>query len=127
MRFAGGELLDARAELQEVRREMEEAVDRILASAEAIVTEGGETMRGHGVAVMEACGVNDLVGQRIGKVSALLAELDDRLRRLASECRVSLMAEIETDAERRRRELILNGPPLTGATISQADIDSLFE
>lgn len=125
MRYAGAELLDARDELHEAKVEMERAVDEILAHTATISAK--PELVDAAMALMETCAFNDIIGQRIDKVQRVLRELDDRLRQLASDTRVGLMAEIETDNDRRRRELILNGPALHTTAITQAEIDNLFD
>lgn len=125
MRYAGAELLDARDELHEAKVEMERAFDEILAQAATI--SANRELADTATALMETCAFNDIIGQRIDKVQRVLQELDDRLRQLGSDTRVSLLAEIETDSDRRRRELILHGPALHTTAATQAEIDSLFD
>jgi chemotaxis protein CheZ len=124
MRYAGAELLDARTELHEAKAEIERSVHQILLDAEALV--GAPELAPHATSLMEICAFGDIVGQRIDKVQAVLRELDDRLRQLATDTRIGLIAEIESLADKRRRELILNGPAIHTAAITQAEIDNLF-
>jgi hypothetical protein len=124
-RFAGERIGGALVELQAARQDVEKAVERILAAAEAILD--GDASVERAIAVMEACAVHDIVGQRLTKVEALLAELDRRLASLASAAALAPLPEPETASEARQRELWLNGPARATDGLSQADADRLFE
>ncbi|AAK22576.1 hypothetical protein [Caulobacter vibrioides] len=124
-RFAGERIGGALVELQAARQDVEKAVERILAEAEAMLD--GDTSVERAIAVMEACAVHDIVGQRLTKVEALLAELDRRLARLAGAAALTALPEPESPSEARQRELWLNGPARPAEGLSQADADRLFE
>lgn len=124
-RFAGERIGGALAELQAARQDVERAVERILAEAEAMLD--GDTSVARTIAVMEACAVHDIVGQRLSKVEALMAELDRRLASLAGAAGLAALPEVESPSEARQRELWLNGPARAAEGLSQADADRLFE
>jgi chemotaxis protein CheZ len=85
------------------------------------------------VRIFEACSFQDITGQRISKVVSTLSHLDDRINTLIE--RLKLMKiepdqetrrDVESEAERRRRELILHGPQHKGEGVSQDDVDALL-
>jgi chemotaxis protein CheZ len=83
--------------------------------------------------IFEACSFQDITGQRISKVVATLAHLDgrivtliERLKLIRLEPAEPKFAAAESGAERRCRELLLNGPQLRGEGICQDDVDALL-
>jgi chemotaxis protein CheZ len=120
---------------------METATQKILASAEAIDDcaralasalsndyHHGLTqdVQDHVVRIYEACNFQDLAGQRIGKVIAILMMIEDR--------RVAMIARHNGSEEQPVRhgetsgERFVNGPRLDGESshASQGDIDVMF-
>ena len=120
---------------------METATQKILASAEAIDDcaralasalsndyHHGLTqdVQDHVVRIYEACNFQDLAGQHIGKVIAILMMIEDRL--------VAMIARHNGSEERPVRhgetsgERLVNGPRLDGESghASQGDIDVMF-
>lgn len=83
--------------------------------------------------IMEACSFQDITGQRVTKVVNTLEFIEDRIRRIVSDWGREAFLDLpldevvagEGDDEDEAR--LLNGPQLTGAGLSQDDIDSLFD
>lgn len=102
----------ALAEIGEIRREFDAAVDTLLAHAEA-----GLAAARHGApadldqirsafhAILEASGFHDLSSQRLGRLEALLAPQEDG----------------------RPDGHLLNGPMALDCAPTQASIDALFD
>ena len=111
---------------------MEKAAQVVLTAAESI-DDGVRTIVGgdaapdiqHRIAQLyEACNFQDLAGQRIGKVIALLAHLEEQLAHVVGEWRANAaVAALET-----RDGSLINGPRLDGATghVDQRAVDALF-
>jgi chemotaxis protein CheZ len=141
----GTQLYRATDELDAVVGDTEAATETILAAAESIDEAAGTLMRALGgehrklveaihdqaIRIFEACNFQDITGQRISKVVALLQFI---------ETRVGSMAEIwhglegvagldePVAVESPGDESLLNGPALAGdgGVVSPHDIDSLF-
>ena len=120
---------------------METATQKILASAEAIddcaralasalsndYHHGlAQDVQDHVVRIYEACNFQDLAGQRIGKVIAILMMIEDRL--MAMIARHNGSEEQPVRHGETSRERLVNGPRLDGETgyASQGDIDVMF-
>jgi chemotaxis protein CheZ len=119
---------------------METATQKILGSAEVIddcaralasvlsddYHHGlAQDVQDHVVRIYEACNFQDLAGQRIGKVIAILMMVEERL--VAMIARYSAAGE-RSDATSSPGENFINGPRLDGATghANQHDIDAMF-
>lgn len=137
MRDADGRRLTrAAAELGAAVESMEKAAQTVLAAAESI-DDGVRALSGAGAAdpgcevapemqqriaqIYEACNFQDLAGQRIGKVIALLGHLEEQLAHVA-EGRAHDAAATESG------DGLINGPRLDGASghVDQRDVDRLF-
>ena len=120
---------------------MEAATQRILGSAEAIddcaraLTSAfsndyhhglAQDVQDHVVRIYEACNFQDLAGQRIGKVIAVLMMIEDRL--VAMIARHNGSEEQPVGHGETSRERLVNGPRLDGETgyASHGDIDVMF-
>lgn len=121
---------------------METATQKILASAEVIddcartlaaalsddYHHGlAQDMQDHVVRMYEACNFQDLAGQRIGKVIAMLIMIEERLvamieRNNSADEQRGATADTSPDTN------LINGPRLDGSTghASQLDIDAMF-
>ncbi|MBL8575292.1 MAG: protein phosphatase CheZ [Hyphomicrobiaceae bacterium] len=128
-------LPEAGRELEEIVNATEGATNTIMEAAETLMAADDSDHAAYKalvdekmVEIFEACSFQDITGQRVAKVVRTLTWLEERLASLAERLRVDEIEtpEEETDDERRRRELILNGPQVTGAGVSQDDIDALF-
>lgn len=80
------------------------------------------------IVIFEACSFQDITGQRIRKVVRTLSWIEERLGRLTHTLKIESSEghESETEEERRRRELILHGPQMKGAGVSQDFVDDVF-
>lgn len=128
---------EADRELSAMIQNTETAASRIMEAAEAIVeADAGdadayrETVNIQVMAIFEACAFQDITGQRISKVRANLESIETRVSRFAdavggadSDAPVS---EQEKKREKRKKDLILNGPAQEGEGVSQAEIDSML-
>ena len=123
-------------ELDAIVEATEEATNTIMTAAEEIMasdpadTEAYQALVGDKIVeIFEACAFQDITGQRISKVVTPLNHLDQRITRLVDRLKLMSISDApaeETAAERRQRELILNGPQMKGEAISQDDIDALL-
>ena len=117
------EIEEARAELDEARRSTEEAADAILSSAERLMSmddcpvEVSEEAMG----IMTACSFQDLAGQRMSKVSDVLARMEEREGGTAAkESNVLPLGVHPTDR-------LAQGPVVEGDGLDQSAIDDLLE
>ena len=122
----------AGAELEAITRDTENATHAIMNSAEAIMGMDGtgadykarvddEVMK-----IFEACSFQDITGQRVSKVVNVLKQIEERVGRLANTLGVEdKPAEMSTD-EKRKHDLLLNGPALNGPETKQDAIDAMF-
>ena len=113
-----------------------DAAETIAKAAKALTASGdrgqndelSQQIRDHVLRIFEACNFQDLSGQRITKVLAMLQFIDESIAR---------MMEIWGGAEAFKAytgpskddPALLNGPKLTGESghVSQADIDAILE
>ena len=134
----------AAGELAAAVESMETATQKVLASVEAIddcarvlvsalsddYHHGlAQDIQDHVVRVYEACNFQDLAGQRIGKVIATLAMVEEQLAGMIESCNsVDNAAQPDKAAGSRPTRDLLHGPRLDGAGghASQQDIDLMF-
>ena len=126
-------LSGANQELDAIVRDAEDATNAILNSAEAILEMDPETgglkdkVDDQVMRIFEACSFQDIIGQRVSKIVTLLAKIETCLGDMAER-----LGAPEPDAapltpeDRRRRDLMLNGPALNGPEVAQDAIDALF-
>lgn len=120
---------------------MEKATQKILASAEVVddcaralaaalsndYHHGlAQDVQDHVVRIYEACNFQDLAGQRIGKVIALLTMIEEKLAAMIA-CNSGTDTQPSETKPAPGTDLI-NGPRLDGAAghASQRDIDAMF-
>jgi len=79
--------------------------------------------------IFEACAFQDITGQRVSKIVKVLSRIEERISHLAdslgiedAEARGEMTAE-----EKRRHDLLLNGPAIAGPETKQDEIDALFD
>lgn len=138
-------LLTASEELEALKIATAAATDEILGIAEDVLAQL-EKLRvslpaGHDKSLLdsmevrlgrlfEACGFQDLTGQRSTKVARLLEGLDARVGNA-----LDLLDDVEVpdemalqmrDADAVGEAALLNGPQMTGEGLRQDDIDNLF-
>lgn len=137
-------LLTASEELESLKTATAAATDEILGIAEDVLSkvealrallpgpaepllDGMEHQLGR---LFEACGFQDLTGQRSTKVARLLESLDIRVGNA-----LDLMDDVEVpdeialqmrDTDASGEAALLNGPQASGDGLRQDDIDSLF-
>ena len=134
----------AAGELAAAVESMETATQKVLASVEAIddcarvlvsalsddYHHGlAQDIQDHVVRVYEACNFQDLAGQRIGKVIATLAMVEEQLAVMIENCNsVDNAVQPDKAAGSRPTSDLLHGPRLDGAGghASQQDIDLMF-
>lgn len=131
--LSGDRIPGAGAELHAVVKHTAEATHTIMAAAEDVM--GADTsdtkayqeyVSGKMMEIFEACTFQDITGQRIRKVVDTLDHIEKRLERFAEVMGVEDAALVETDADRHKRDNILNGPALNGPEVPQDEIDSMF-
>jgi chemotaxis protein CheZ len=123
----------ASMELDAVVRDTEAASDAIMSEAEALLMIDPVDLAAYkgevDVAMMriiESCSFQDLTGQRVRKVTTTLRQIEERVSQFANALRVKDAAREESPEDRRRRELLLNGPAINGPEVRQDSIDELF-
>lgn len=115
-----------------------EAVEGIEALTEKMAPEVAEQVSAAVTSVFEACGFQDITGQRItkvvtalqkieSKVDALLNAFGDDIRRDGAPRQSEKKTRTPNGAPARPDEHLLNGPQLPENAISQDDIDALFK
>ena len=132
----------AAGELGAAVESMETATQKILASAEAVddcaralasaqnddYHHGlAQDVEDHVVRIYEACNFQDLAGQRIGKVIAMLMTVEERLVAMIQRHSAAGAQPVHASKLAPSTKLI-NGPRLDGASgdASQLDIDAMF-
>ena len=131
---------DAENELRMVVKATEDATNRIMSSAETIMTADPIDSANYHLVVeqnimeiFEACSFQDITGQRINRVVETLEFVDYRVHKIARLLGIEdSFGERDFDEqafqERRQRkdDLILHGPQDEGNGVSQDAIDDLF-
>lgn len=123
-------------ELDAIVEATEEATNTIMSAAEEIMaadaadSDAYQSLVGEKVIdIFQACSFQDITGQRISKVVSTLNALDKRITTLVEKLKILRITDAagnETAAEKRARELMLNGPQFKGEGVSQDDIDAFF-
>lgn len=127
---------EAGLELEAIVQSTENATNTIMEQAELIMSADPDdmaayhdTVQGAVMEIFEACSFQDITGQRISKVVNTLVHIESKISSLADALGSALgeaIEEEETPEEKRRRELILNGPALEGEGIDQSDVDNIL-
>lgn len=126
----------AKEELQAVVDATEGATNEIFEAVEAIETLTGKMNKKHSAQVTEAvtriyeaCGFQDITGQRIAKVVSVLGQIELTVNGLLEvfgeevrEAPRERPAAAEPDSDKH----LMGGPQLPEAAMSQADIDALL-
>jgi chemotaxis protein CheZ len=125
-------------ELSAIVESTEGATNTIMESAEAVLsadaTDAGyvDLVSEKMMAIFEACSFQDLTGQRVNKVVETVEIIETRVNLLCEMLDMNsfdgpMPEEEEMSAkEKRKKDLILNGPALKGEGVDQSDIDKLF-
>lgn len=134
--MTGNKIPDAGRELDAIVEATEAATNTIMEAAEEIM--GADTsdpdayqelVSNKMIGIFEACTFQDITGQRISKVVETLRYIDERVTSFIEQLRIPAdldAAIVETEEERRKRELILHGPQFSGEGVSQDDIDAML-
>ncbi len=122
-------------ELDAIVRHTEEATGTILDAAEIIDTEAGglesRVINEQVMLIFEACGFQDLTGQRISKIVSALKHIEEQIERITSIFGGQLQHMAKQDCveeidDRTKDEKLLHGPELPKNANDQADIDALL-
>ncbi|MGF1455891.1 MAG: protein phosphatase CheZ [Alphaproteobacteria bacterium] len=122
-------------ELDAIVKQTEDATNTIMESAERIMNADPSdhdayhaTVQDAVMQIFEACSFQDITGQRISKVVATLKHIEERVTRISNAFGVADAPEPEeNEDEKRRADLLLNGPQLDGEGVDQSDVDAFFE
>lgn len=131
-------------ELGEIVRQTEHATEKIMENAEAIEEVIGDLMSSvtdeysnsrlgeiadRITAIYESCNFQDLTGQRITKVIKVLNYIEERVDAMMKtwDIRELQTLPLPPDILRKDENLVLHGPAGESESISQADIDALFD
>lgn len=134
---AGSSLSRIECELNAIVAGTEQATQKILAAAEDIDSaantlsaalhgrieqELAQDIQDHIIQIFEACNFQDLIGQRVAKVSAALKFVEDHVTRILDEIKTA------SATARHNGGHALHGPQLDGDSghASQSDIDAMF-
>lgn len=128
-------LPDATVELDAIVRHTEEATGTILDAAEAIDTEARkmecQLINDQVVLIFEACGFQDLTGQRISKIVTTLQHIEDRIAKITVIFgehfqNIAPADDVDEMDGKSEDERLLNGPSLPSNANDQEDIDALL-
>ena len=139
-------LPSASVELDAIVNATEKATNTIMEAAEQIEMVGGEVggeaaekLLNATTEIYEACGFQDITGQRISKIVSAMQEIENKIDDLIGvfgdddeEAREERRRAREILREEKRQEAVaegelLEGPQLPDAAGGQDDIDSLFD
>jgi len=130
----GSRIPTAGAELEAVVGDTERATETIMTLAEDVMSADATDMAAYKAMVdnsmmqmIEACSFQDITGQRVSKVVATLAHIEERVAKFSEVMGVMDAESDETDKEKWQAENLLNGPQLNGPATGQDAIDALFD
>lgn len=123
----------AGAELEAIVKNTEDATHTIMSAAEAIMAADPSDFDAYQslvndkvMDIFQACSFQDITGQRVQKVVDTLRHIESRVTRFA-EVMGAQDAECEEDIrDKRKKDLLLNGPALNGPETKQDAIDAMF-
>lgn len=120
-------------ELEAIVADTEVATEKIMSTAEDVLAMDPDTTEDFGMqiqdkmlVIIEACSFQDLTGQRVSKVVNTLKQIEERISRFAEAMGVQETEVEMTAEEKRRHDLLLNGPAIGGPETAQDDIDAMF-
>ncbi len=124
----------AGVELDAVVKDTERATEALMVEAETLLDAQPDDLDAYKMQVdaammrmIEACSFQDITGQRVKKVVATLAHIEERIARFAAVMGVDDAESGETEKDRWARENLLNGPQVDGPQVGQDAIDALFD
>lgn len=128
-------LPDATDQLDAIVRHTEEATGTILDAAEIIDAEAGklkcQAINDQVMLIFEACGFQDITGQRISKIVSALKHIEERIEKITAIFGSQLQGielpqdDAESD-DKDQDEKLLSGPSLPANANDQEDIDALL-
>lgn len=128
-------LPDATDQLDAIVRHTEEATGIILDAAEIIDAEAGklkcQAINDQVMLIFEACGFQDITGQRISKIVSALKHIEERIEKITTIFGSQLQGielpqdDAESD-DRDQDEKLLSGPSLPANANDQEEIDALL-
>jgi len=128
-------LPDATDQLDAIVRHTEEATGTILDAAEIIDAEAGklkcQAINDQVMLIFEACGFQDITGQRISKIVSALKHIEERIEKITTIFGSQLQGielpqdDAESD-DRDQDEKLLSGPSLPANANDQEKIDALL-
>lgn len=128
---------DASLHLDTVVKSTETATNSVMDAASAIAAiseeiggEKGQALQDICTGLYEACNFQDLVSQRVVKVTKLIRVLEDHIANLLKLFAISedaLGHAATSNREQLGDRALLNGPALPNNSVSQDDIDALFK
>ena len=125
-------------ELSAIVEATEGATNNIMEAAEAVMDYTGDNLEEYKqivtdrmMQIFEACSFQDLTGQRVTKIVETVEIIEERINLLCDMLDMSAAGEQSppeelTEKQRRKKELMLNGPALAGEGVNQSAIDELF-
>lgn len=127
-------LPSATVELDAIVAHTEEATSAILDAAEAIDGEArkieNQAINDQVMLIFEACGFQDLTGQRISKIVSTLHHIEEKIAMITAifgEHFKDISPLVEDEEENKTDdEKLLNGPSLPAVANDQSDIDALL-
>jgi chemotaxis protein CheZ len=126
-------------ELDAVVQSTETATNTIMEAAEKLLAADHDNLDDYRafvtdqvMTIFEACSFQDITGQRVGKVVETLQMIENRVGRFAQAVKstdtpAATMTEDEKARDKRKAELILNGPQLDGKGVDQSKVDDLMK
>lgn len=109
---ATGAIMDACEKIEQIAEKVDEA-------------ERGE-LTGIVTSIYEACGFQDITGQRITKVVKTLKNIENKVEDILSAFGHSLPRSAVGASSPQETASLLNGPQLAGPAVNQAEIDKLL-
>lgn len=125
----------AGAELIAITGDTEIATNTIMTAAETILgmTVSSPNLKAavddEVMKIFEACAFQDITGQRVSKIVKVLSAIEERILHLVETLGIEDAAGTAdmTAEEKRRHDLLLNGPAIAGPETKQDEIDALFD
>lgn len=128
-------LPDATDQLDAIVRHTEEATGIILDAAEIIDAEAGklkcQAINDQVMLIFEACGFQDITGQRISKIVSALKHIEERIEKITtifgSQLQGIELPQVDAESDDRDQdEKLLSGPSLPANANDQEKIDALL-
>ena len=129
---------DATDELGAVVTATAEATNKIMSVCEDIETiaatvegQSGEDIRNKVTQIYEACGFQDITGQRIRNVVSTLQVIEEKIDRIMETLNETVGLKLSDDKYEKVVSIddaksLLNGPQMPDKAVTQADIDKLL-